>query len=316
MNIKQVFKRTRTACGFGLMTCFVGFGANFFIEPSYAQTTAPAPSPKPTVTAPVPASPTSNSTVFTGKVRGSEAAVDANVPEDPAVMTILAPFRAKVDLLNAPIGKLESDIQKRGLGGGTIGNFVSDAMRSQATARTGKPVILAITNSGGLRKNKITAGDLRTSDIYELLPFENALVTVDFTGEQLRRLLGVIIAGRDVQSGAVITYRTNAERKLELADVEFVSAAKSGGDKKASRRIEPNAVYTIVTTDYLVNRGGDYAIFKEGKNLRPLGVTMRDAVLAYVQAETAAKRKIDARLDRRFRRAPNANNDTDRDGEN
>lgn len=295
------------------MTCFVGFGANFFIEPSYAQTTAPAASPKPTVTAPVPASPTSNSTIFTGKVRGSEAAVDANVPEDPAVMAVLAPFRAKVELLNAPIGKLESDMQKRGLGGGTIGNFVSDAMRSQATARTGKPVILAITNSGGLRKNKITAGDLRTSDIYELLPFENALVTVDFTGEQLRRLLELIITGRDVQSGAVITYRTNAERKLELVDVEL---RQSGGDKNASRRIEPNAVYTIVTTDYLVNRGGDYAIFKEGKNLRPLGVTMRDAVLAYVAGETAAKRKIDARLDRRFRRAPNANNATDRDGEN
>lgn len=295
------------------MTCFVGFGANVFITPLHAQTTAPAASPKPT--APVTSAPSSNSTVFTGKVRGSEAAVDASVPEDPAVMGMLAPFRLKVDALNAPIGKLESDIQKRGLGGGTIGNFVSDAMRAQATLRTGKPVILAITNSGGLRKNKISAGDLSTSDIYELLPFENALVTVDFTGEQLRRLLEVIITGRDVQSGAVITYRTNAERKLELVDVEFVTASK-GGDKKASRRIEPNAVYTIVTTDYLVNRGGDYAIFKEGKNLRPLGVTMRDAVLAYVESETAAKRKIDARLDRRFRRAADSNNDNDRDGEN
>ncbi len=41
-------------------------------------------------------------------------------------------------------------------------------------------------NGGGLRKNDIAAGELRASDIFELLPFENALVALEVTGAQLR----------------------------------------------------------------------------------------------------------------------------------
>ncbi len=41
-------------------------------------------------------------------------------------------------------------------------------------------------------------------------------------------------------------------------------------------------------------------ILREAKNVRPLNMTMRDAVLAYVKAETAAGRSIKATLDGRF----------------
>jgi hypothetical protein len=50
-----------------------------------------------------------------------------------------------------------------------------------------------------------------------------------------------------------------------------------------------------------VKRGGDYGVLQEGKNVRPLGVTMRDAVLEYVKAETAAGRAVSANLDGRFK---------------
>jgi len=56
-----------------------------------------------------------------------------------------------------------------------------------------------------------------------------------------------------------------------------------------------------VTIDYLINVGGDrYAILREGKNARPLGITLRDAIIAYVKSETAAGRDIKANLDGRF----------------
>src|SRR2546427_4781810 len=49
----------------------------------------------------------------------------------------------------------------------------------------GQPVALVVTNSGGLRKNAIAPGELHVRDIFELLPFENKLVELEMTGEQL-----------------------------------------------------------------------------------------------------------------------------------
>jgi hypothetical protein len=40
---------------------------------------------------------------------------------------------------------------------------------------------------------------------------------------------------------------------------------------------------------------------QEATNVRPLNLTMRDAVIEYVKAETAAGRTVNATLDERFR---------------
>ncbi|HEX8775237.1 MAG TPA: 5'-nucleotidase [Pyrinomonadaceae bacterium] len=229
-------------------------------------------------------------------VRASENAIDESVASDPSVEAVIAPYSAKVKELNAPIGRLVGGLKKGGMGGGSLGNFVADALRSRAEVVLKKPVLLAVINSSGLRKNQIAEGDISSSDIYELLPFENALVTLELSGEQLRRFLNLTVEHRNAQSGARIVYRTNKElKKSELVNVKLRDA---GG---AEIEIDPAATYTIVTIDYLVKRGGDYSVLQEGKNLRPLSLTMRDAVLEYVKAETAAGRPIKAMLDGRFR---------------
>ena len=243
-----------------------------------AQAVAPAPSPKP---ADIPA-------------RISEIQVDASVPDDPEVEKMLEPYAPKVRALNEVVGTLKGELRKGGIGAGSMGNFVADALRDRAQVKTGKPVLLAITNSGGLRKSSIAEGDLRVGDIFELLPFENALVTVDLTGEQLRGFLDVILKNRDAQSGARITYRTNDKKENESVSVKL-------GSSSNEFEIDPKATYTITTTDYMVKRGGDYKILQEGTNLQPLGLTMRGAVLDYVKAETAAGRPIKSTLDGRFR---------------
>ncbi len=234
--------------------------------------------------------PTSSSSTPPAASRATQSQVDGTVPDDPTLTAIIAPYSGKVRELDTVIGQLEVELKKSGVGGGSLGNFVADAIRARAEKLLGKPVIFAATNSGGLRKNTIAPGPLHVRDIYELLPFENALVAVDLTGEQLGRFMQVILAKRDAQSGAVLAYRTNAEGKNELHSVTL-------GQQQA---ILPNATYTIVTIDYLVKRGGDYAVLEEAKTVRALGQTIRDAVLDYVRAETAAGRPINTRLDKRF----------------
>jgi 2',3'-cyclic-nucleotide 2'-phosphodiesterase (5'-nucleotidase family) len=103
----------------------------------------------------------------------------------------------------------------------------------------------------------------------------------------------VVLSNRDAQSGGRITYRTNDQKANELVSVKL----RSDG---AEKEIDPKATYTIVTIDYLVKRGGEYSILQEGKNMLPLNLTLRDAVIDYVKAETSAGRAIKSTLDGRF----------------
>lgn len=208
---------------------------------------------------------------------------------------MLEAYSPKVKALDLVIGKLTGDMRKGGVGAGSIGNFVTNGIKSQASLKLGRPVLLAVTNGRGLRKNSFTEGDLRQRDIFELLPFENALVQFDLTGAQVLDLLRVVVAKRDAQSGARVKYKINSDRQTELESAKLLI---EGSEKE----IDPAAIYTVVSIDYLLRvTGGDYgALLKAAKDTRPLGITIRDAMIDYVKAETAAGREIKADLDGRF----------------
>ncbi|MFS8084951.1 MAG: 5'-nucleotidase C-terminal domain-containing protein, partial [Acidobacteriota bacterium] len=215
--------------------------------------------------------------------------------DDPRVKKMLAVYSPKVRELEVLLGKLKGELKKGGIGAGSLGNFVADGMRAQATLKLGKRIDLAVMNGGGLRRNAISEGELRARDIFELLPFENALVTLELTGEQLTKLLNVVVVGREAQSGARVTYRVKADKSLELERARLLD------NNNHEIEIDPKATYTVVTIDYLINVGGArYAVLREGKNTRPLGITLRDTMIAYVKSETAAGREIKPNLDGRF----------------
>jgi 2',3'-cyclic-nucleotide 2'-phosphodiesterase (5'-nucleotidase family) len=250
-----------------------------------AQAPAAAPKASPTPRAPKPTD---------VNLRAEKLAVDASVADDQAVNQMLAVYSPRVRELDAVVGALKGELRKGGMGAGSLGNFVSDGMRWQAGLKLGQPVDLALINGGGLRRNNISEGELRARDIFELLPFENALVTVELTGEQLTQLLKLIVANREAQSGARVIYFTKADKTSEI---DIVKMRTPGGEKD----IDPQSTYRVVTIDYIVNRGGDIStLLQAGKNRQPLGITLRDAIMAYVKSETAAGRTIRANLDGRF----------------
>src|SRR6185436_921547 len=229
------------------------------------------------------------------RVRASLLPIDSSVENDAAVDKMVAVYSPKVRELDAVIGSLKGELRKGGTGVGSLGNFVTDGMRTQGSLKLGQPIDVAITNGGGLRRSSIGEGENRIRDIFELLPFENALVTMELTGEQLTSLLGVITASREAQSGARVVYFTKPDKTVEIVSVRLRDA------NQTEREIDPKKTYRIVTIDYLVNRGGDrFGILAQGKNVKPLGLTVRDAIIDYVKAETAAGRGIRPNLDGRF----------------
>lgn len=232
----------------------------------------------------------------------SQTQIDANIPEDESVEKMLEPYSSKVRALSIVVGKLEGGLRKDRTGAGTLGNFVTDAVKAQASRRMGRSVSVVVVNSGGLRKSTIAEGDLRASDIFELLPFENELVEVTLTGEQLLKLLKTVLIERDAQSGARIKYRQDGENGPQLLSATLIAA--DGKEKK----IQSKKRYSVVTIDYLLQRGGGkYSVLQAGKVNR-LNVTIRDSLIEYVRSETAAGRVIKVDLDGRFASIHNSSN--------
>jgi len=255
--------------------------------------------------APVPSAPTNQSPATRPQSRPpatvdvhprvTETLIDSSIPDDPALDKLVAVYSPKVRELEAIIGKLKGELRKGGMGAGSLGNFVADGLRAEGSLKLGKPVDLAITNGGGLRRTSIGEGELRVLDIFELLPFENALITLDLSGEQIIRLLGTVVSSRDAQSGARLTYKIKEDKSSELETAKLVNADKS------EVAIDPKATYTVLTSDYLYNVGGSrYAVLREAKDLKPLGITLRDAIITYVKSEASSGREIKPNLDDRF----------------
>ena len=260
-----------------------------FVVPVLGQGTAIEPCPA----TPNPAKPGITAAPAKSITLSNRIAIDASIPNDPNVEKIIAPYSEKVNELSKVIGRLETVLTKKGVGAGSLGYFVTDGMMAQAKAKLGKPVTLAVVNAGGLRKNEISAGELRSSDIFELLPFENALIAVDLTGVQLAQLLQIV--PRDAQAGARIHFKWNDQSRAEFISGKLVD--ESGKEQE----IDPQKIYTIVTIDYLLRLGGgSYAILQEAKSTTPLNLTLRDAILNYIKSETAAGRSIRGAVDNRF----------------
>lgn len=259
-----------------------------FAVPSSAQ----SPAIQPCEATPPTAKPGVSAPVKTG-VHGSQTVVDASIPDDDAVEKMLAPYAGKVRALNVVIGRLERPLKKEAVGAGSLGNFVSDGIRTYAQTKLNKPIALTIMNAGGLRKNDIAAGELRATDIFELLPFENALVAVDVTGADFLKVLPALV--RDAQSGAQLQYKWNDQNRPEFISGKLVD------ENGREHEIDPAKIYTVVTIDYLINlRSGSYAILHEAKSTTPLNITLRESLMEYVKSETAAGRVIGHRTDNRY----------------
>jgi 2',3'-cyclic-nucleotide 2'-phosphodiesterase (5'-nucleotidase family) len=228
------------------------------------------------------------------KTRASRTAIDASIPDDAAMDALIAPYRARLRELEVVIGRLEGTLVKGRIVGGTMGNFVTDAVRVQAGARLGRPVRVAILNRDGMRRNMVAPGELRARDIFEMLPFENELMLVEMKGAQLRRFIEVLIANKDLaQSGAQVRYRLNERGAYEAVSLKLI------GPNGTLEEIDPEQSYSVVTVDFVLTRGGPYE-FLQAIPARAIGLKIRDAVSAEVKAKAARGESVRAGDDRRI----------------
>lgn len=221
--------------------------------------------------------------------------ITAAVPEDPALQAVIGPRAKEIQdtfglvLCEAPKGLFRGRRGEENL----LGYWVADLMRERATAQLGRPVKVAITNQGGLRSN-LRPGTLKVSDVYEVLPFENELVVVEFTGAQVIQMVkeGILRRSGEPISGVKAVVEGTPEAARLVVTWEDGSA------------IDPTEVVRVATSDYLAASGDSMATIKQGRNLATTGLVLRQILLDACEQAGKAKRQVLPPAPGRYRIAP------------
>jgi 2',3'-cyclic-nucleotide 2'-phosphodiesterase (5'-nucleotidase family) len=163
------------------------------------------------------------------------------------------------------IGTATADLARDSTGESDLGDVVTDAMREASGAE------IAFQNGGGIRAD-ILQGPITVEAVFTMLPFEDDLVTMDLTGEQIKELLEKSILSENMLqvSGIRIEY-----------DLSKPAGAKVVSAEVAGKPVEPQATYRVVTNDFLAAGGNQFNVFKNGRNVA-MGPSQRDAVDDYI----------------------------------
>jgi len=206
-----------------------------------------------------------------------------DLPRDVATEALLSKEAAAIhEAMSVTLGAAEADIMReRGHASSPLGSWLADLMR----AATGADV--ALHNKAGLRAD-LARGPIRRSDVYQVSPFSNTLVTMRLTGEDLRDALEHAL--------------TEPRLALEVSGVEArYDLERPHGERLVRLRVagaplDPARLYTVVVNSFLSKGGDGHAALARGRDVTPTG-----RELLKLHEDDIARRKSVAPLaDRRF----------------
>ncbi|MDP1604773.1 MAG: 5'-nucleotidase C-terminal domain-containing protein, partial [Legionella sp.] len=181
--------------------------------------------------------------------------VTAAAGEDPAVAALVAGYSRQLgDKMNEVVGTAAVDLE-----GGkdamrtretNLGDLVADMMREAAGAD------VALINGGTIRAG-IPAGPVTVGAIYNVLPFDNWLISFAITGRELRESLETGVARVEVRDGGFPQVSgMNYTFDPQAPSGSRITAVSVGGAP-----LEETRRYVLATHDFLAAGGNGYTVF-------------------------------------------------------
>jgi len=211
--------------------------------------------------------------------------LDSTLVFDAEVQQLIEPYTLGIqDEMNRVIGRFEHDMFKK-KPEGELGNFMCDAALFIANKSYDANADLCIMNYGGIRTQHVPAGDVTVEQMFEIMPFENELVVLTMTGSGLLEFFQRIARSRG--------WPISKEVELQIANGELLSSLVNGEEVDKDRR------YRILLSDYVAN-GGDQMSFLRDVPRDDYQVKLRDAMIEYVEYNTAQGNEINAGITKRI----------------
>jgi 5'-nucleotidase len=225
-----------------------------------------------------------------GNVTGAEGEpviLDASVIPDADMLARIAEMGAPIEEMKKRVVASTSDVVDgdRSVCRVTecpMGNLVADAMLDRVKDQG---VTIAIQNGGGLRAS-IDAGEVTMGEVLSVLPFQNTLSTFDVSGQAIIDALenGVSqveeVKGRFPQV-AGLKFTWDASVAANEGRIQEVMVQSDG----AFVSIDPAAMYSVVSNNYVRNGGDGYKMFKSAENAYDYGPDLADVTAEFMAAQ-------------------------------
>ncbi|MBN2018551.1 MAG: bifunctional metallophosphatase/5'-nucleotidase [Candidatus Cloacimonetes bacterium] len=199
-------------------------------------------------------------------------------------------YKEKIDSMQALaeqgmdeiVGIAGMHLSRDGSAQSIIGNLVMDAMLEESEAD------FAFLNLGGVRDD-IKEGPVSYRDVFDVLPFDSQIVTMEIDGAKLKEILEVRIAGGRhglrVAGGEV-------EYSKEYPDFQRVTNLTIAGEPW-----DPDKIYDVATVDFLMQGNSGLTLLTEipESQITYKYIVLRDALANYFRRREVVNGQIDNR---------------------
>ena len=202
--------------------------------------------------------------------------IEPHISENDRVAAVVERYVHLAAPLHRVVGSVTAPFFRRANADGEsrMGQLIADAHLA-ATRNAGAAV--AFVNPGGIRSAFALKGDVTYSQVFDVYPFDNTLVTMTLTGAQLLELLEQQWQGeypRVLQVSRGFTYAWNANAPVGSRVVR--DSVQLDG-----RSLEPAGSYRVAVNSYIAAGGDRFAVLLAGTE-RTTGVSSREAIVRYL----------------------------------
>lgn len=208
-------------------------------------------------------------------------AIDESVDSesDTAYATSLQSTKQMLESeLNTVIGTIPSPMRAARPESSLL-NWSADALLEMARLKSGQAVDMSVVNIGGLRC-EWHAGAITFREVFELMPFDNELVVLTLTGEDLLALAQCFAdQGGQGMSGM----------RLEIRDGKATNVTLNG------KKIVPQMLYRVATSDYLSGGNDHMEPLANYSSIWKSDAKIRDLYIEYITLHPVVEGKVDGR---------------------
>jgi 2',3'-cyclic-nucleotide 2'-phosphodiesterase (5'-nucleotidase family) len=217
---------------------------------------------------------------------------------DLRTLNTIAPYKIKLDSLMSEVLCYNNQDLRKDLPEGSLGNFVCDELMAFAYKQinflsltnkinTNIGPQFCVYNNGGLRVGSIAKGNITVGKIFELAPFDNELVVVTLEGKYCKQLFDLMAQN----NGAPCS----KELRFDIENNKAVNITMNG------QPFDENAVYNILTNDYVASGGDKTEPMKNAKSVTSLNLMVREALIQQLRGRTRDNQTINTVLDGRIK---------------
>ncbi|WP_338410282.1 5'-nucleotidase [uncultured Flavobacterium sp.] len=207
------------------------------------------------------------------KAEGQRININEKYSSDSIFDNYITPYRVRItkdldsvlafcpETLEKNKGKWETNI------GSFLANVTFELSNKIFELRENKSIDFCLLNHGGIRST-IPKGKVTTRTAFNVMPFENSIIIIGLTGNEIKILAKYIINEKKPHPlhGLKIYINSKSEiRKIEINE----------------EPLDNDKLYYIATSDYLANGGDSMTFFRDSKIKFDIDYKIRNLLIDY-----------------------------------